>query len=216
MVTKEELINFEITIGDLFNNKHIKAPIHLYHSNEDKMIELFKRIDNTNDWICCTWRNHYQALLKGIPTDLLTNEILKGKSMVMNLPEYKFICSSIVGGIPSIATGIAFGNKLKKTSDHVWCWVGDMSAETGAFHEAYKFSRNYNLRITFIVESNNLSVLTPTDEIWNRDIPYFIDDITLFKNKMLEDSIYEQPNLLYYQYKNTKYPHAGAGMRVQF
>ena len=216
MVTKEELINFENIIGNLFNNKHIKAPIHLYHGNEDKMIELFKRIDSTNDWICCTWRNHYQALLKGIPINLLTNEILKGKSMVMNLPEYKFICSSIVGGIPSIATGIALGNKLSNSSNHVWCWIGDMSAETGAFHEAYKFSRNHNLPITFIVESNNLSVLTPTDEIWNRDIPYFIDNITLFKNKMSEDFIYEQPNLLYYQYKNTKYPHAGAGMRVQF
>ena len=216
MVIKNELIEFENKIGDLFNSKQIKAPIHLYHGNEEKMIEIFKDIDINKDWVCCTWRNHYQALLKGIPSEVLTENIVRGKSMVMTLPEYKFICSSIVGGIPSIAVGIALGNKLEGNNDHVWCWLGDMSAETGAFHEAYKYARNNELSITFIVENNNLSVLTPTDEIWKREIPYFIDDKELWEEKMSIDSIYTQPNLMYYQYKNNKYPHAGAGQRVQF
>ena len=216
MVTAEEMIAYETHIGELFNQKKIKAPIHLYSGNETKITEVFQQVDRENDWVCCTWRNHYQALLKGIPQDLLTSEIVKGKSMVMNLPEYKFICSSIVGGIPSIATGIAYANKLQGKTNHVWCWVGDMSAETGHFHEAYKFARNHNLPITFVVESNDLSVLTPTNEIWNRECPYFIDDVNNWNSIMSTDGIYHQPNLIYYQYKNTKYPHAGAGERVQF
>lgn len=216
MVTAKDLIEFETKIGDLFNNKQIKAPIHLYHGNEEIMIELFQTIDIENDWVCCTWRNHYQALLKGIPADFLTDEIIKGKSMVQTLPEYKFICSSIVGGIPSIATGIALGNKLDNNNSHVWCWVGDMSAETGHFHEAYKYARNHNLPITFIVESNSLSVLTPTDDIWKREIPYYIDDVADCIDTLYNNGIYKQPNLIYYKYTNTKYPHAGAGQRVQF
>ena len=67
MVTKNELIEFETKIGDAFNNGEIKAPIHLYHGNEDLITEVFKDIDIENDWVCCTWRNHYQGLLKGIP-----------------------------------------------------------------------------------------------------------------------------------------------------
>jgi TPP-dependent pyruvate/acetoin dehydrogenase alpha subunit len=216
MVTVEELIKFESQIGNLFNNKQIKAPIHLYSGNEEKMIEIFKSINVINDWVCCTWRNHYQAILKGIPMRFLQDEIIKGKSMVMTLPEYKFICSSIVGGIPSIATGIALGNKLEGLDNHVWCWVGDMSSETGAFHESYKYARNHNLPITFIVESNGLSVLTPTDEIWNRNIPYFIDNKELWIETISNNGIYKQPNLIYYHYLNKKYPHAGAGQRVQF
>ena len=212
----EELIDFEIKIGNMFNTKQIKAPIHLYHGNEEKMIEVFQHIDKKNDWVCCTWRNHYQALLKGVTPERLTEEIIKGKSMIMNLPEHKFICSSIVGGIPSIATGIALGEKLAGTSNHIWSWCGDMSAETGAFHEAYKYSRTQNLPITFIVEANGLSVTTPTEEVWCREIPYYIDDKYNFIEKMGCDVIYTQPNLIYYQYKNTKYPHAGAGVRVQF
>jgi TPP-dependent pyruvate/acetoin dehydrogenase alpha subunit len=214
MVNK--LIEFEKEIGDLFNNKQIKAPIHLYHGNEEKMVKIFEKIDIVNDWVCCTWRNHYQGLLKGISPETLKEEIIKGKSMVMMLPEHKFICSSIVGGIPSVASGISMGEKLTDSDNHVWCWVGDMSAETGCFHEAYKYARNKNLPITFIIENNGLSVLTPTDDIWGRDIPYYIDDVSQFKTDMLNDDIYEQPNLLYYKYKNNKYPHAGAGTRVQF
>lgn len=216
MVSKSELIEFETKIGDLFNSGNIKAPIHLYNGNEDKMIEIFSKIDTKNDWVCCTWRNHYQALLKGIPADFLTDEIIKGKSMVQTMPEYKFICSSIVGGIPSIATGLALAEKLSGTTNHVWCFLGDMSAETGHFHEAYKYSRNQNLPITFIVESNNLSVLTPTNDVWSRTMPYFIDNVVGWNYHMENDGIYTQPNLIYYQYENTKYPHAGAGKRVQF
>jgi len=216
MVTLEKLIQFEKEIGDLFDDKQIRAPIHLYNGNESHMMEIFNDVDSVNDWVCCTWRNHYQALLKGIPENLLKNEILKGKSMVMNLPEYKFICSSIVGGIPSIAAGLAVGENLKKTNNKVWCWVGDMSAETGAFHEAYKYAKNNKLPINYIIECNNKSVMTPTDETWNRTIPYFIDDVDLFLKTMSEKGIYKQENLWYYEYDNTKYPHAGAGKRVQF
>lgn len=209
MVNINQLIEFETKIGNSFNQGLIKAPIHLYSGNEELMIEIFKDIDIDNDWICCTWRNHYQGLLKGIPENVLENNILKGKSMVMTLPEYKFICSSIVGGIPSIATGIALANKIQDIKSKVWCWVGDMSAETGHFHEAYKYSTNHDLPITFIVEDNRKSVCTPTPHIWNRDLPYFLESD-------YNGGILKQKNLYYYQYSNTKYPHAGAGKRVQF
>jgi pyruvate dehydrogenase E1 component alpha subunit len=206
MITREELIDFETEIGERFNNREIRAPIHLYHGNEDQIMQVFNAIDIKNDWVCCTWRNHYQALLKGVPKDLLRSEIIAGRSMVLNLPEYKFVCSSIVGGIPSIATGLALAAKLRNTGEHVWCWTGDMSAETGAWHEAYKYSVNHQLPITFVVEDNGVSVETPTAKIWGRTVPYYAKDADW----------YQDTNLIYYRYQNTRYPHAGAGVRVQF
>lgn len=206
MMNKQQLMDFEKEIGDLFNNKAIRAPIHLSAGNEDQIIKIFERIDIGRDWVCGTWRSHYQALLKGVPPELLRERIVAGKSMVMNLPEYNFICSSIVGGIPSIATGIALASQRRGTGEHVWCWTGDMSAETGAWHEAYKYSVNHQLPITFIVEDNGLSVTTPTSDIWGRKIPYFAQD----------DDWFEAENLIYYRYHNDKWPHAGAGVRVQF
>jgi len=208
-MVKEDLINFEKEIADLFNSGKIRSPVHLYSGNEDLMIEIFKNIDIKNDWVCSAWRNHYQGLLKGIPQDILKQNIIQGKSMVANLPQYKFICSSIVGGIPSIAAGIAMSIKIKNQTNKVWCWVGDMSSETGAFHEAYKYSLNYDLPITFIIEDNKKSVCSPTEKIWNRKKPYYL-------NKDYNGGLLVQKNLIYYQYDNQKYPHAGAGKRVQF
>jgi TPP-dependent pyruvate/acetoin dehydrogenase alpha subunit len=207
-MTKQELIDFEKEIGDRFNNREIRAPIHLYDGNEDQIMRVFEKVDKEKDWVCCTWRNHYQALLKGIPKDVLRQEILAGKSMVMNLPQYKFICSSIVGGIPSIATGLALAAKLQGTNEHVWCWTGDMSAQTGAWSEAYRYSVAHDLPITFIVEDNELSVLTPTHEVWGDEHWY----LPVAGNR----TWYQNQHLIYYQYKNNKYPHAGAGVRVQF
>jgi TPP-dependent pyruvate/acetoin dehydrogenase alpha subunit len=206
-MNKQDLIDFETDIGETFNRGEIRAPIHLYAGNEDQIMRVFEKINVEKDWICCTWRNHYQALLKNIPPKIIKERIMAGKSMVMNLPEYKFICSSIVGGIPSIATGLALAAKLRGTDEHVWCWAGDMSAETGAWAEAYKYARAQDLPITFVVEDNELSVLTPTHEMWGADKWYLPAQNRVW---------YEGKNLIYYKYKNTKYPHAGAGVRVQF
>lgn len=206
-MTPQDLIDFETDIGNRFNNREIRAPIHLYDGAEKQMIRVFEQIDVANDWICCTWRNHYQALLKGIPPEVLRERIVAGKSMVMNLPEYKFICSSIVGGIPSIATGLALAAKLKGSTERVWCWVGDMSANTGAWSEAYRYSVAQDLPITFVVEDNELSVMTPTAEVWG-DTRWYLP--------ARDCTWYESPHLIYYRYKNNKYPHAGAGVRVQF
>lgn len=206
-MNKQDLIDFETDIGETFNRGEIRAPIHLYAGNEDQIMQVFEHIDVKKDWICCTWRNHYQALLKGIPPEVIKERIMSGKSMVMNLPEYKFICSSIVGGIPSIATGLALAAKLRGTDEHVWCWTGDMSAETGAWTEAYKYAKSQDLPITFVVEDNELSVLTPTHEMWGEDKWYLPAQNRVW---------YESKHLIYYKYKNHKYPHAGAGVRVQF
>lgn len=206
-VTKAELIEFEEEIANLFNDAKIRAPIHLYDGPEETIIRIFKEIDIENDWVCATWRNHYQALLKGVPKELLKEQIMQGKSMVMNLPEYKFICSSIVGGIPSVATGLALAAKLKGTTEKVWCWTGDMSAETGAWSEAYRYAVAHDLPITFVVEDNGLSVMTPTDQVWGEGKWYL---------PFQGASWYRSKHLIYYTYTNNKYPHAGAGRRVQF
>ena len=41
MITKQDLIEFETNIGNLFNAGKIKAPIHLYSGNEELIMEVF-------------------------------------------------------------------------------------------------------------------------------------------------------------------------------
>ena len=196
---EEELLQFEDDIADSFNQGMIRAPVHLYNGNESQIIEIFKNVKD-EDWIFCTWRSHYQCLLKGVPQDQLKADILKGKSITLCYPEYKIYSSAIVTGSIPISVGVAADIKRKNQSGHVWCFVGDMASETGTFFENYKYAVNYDLPITFVIEDNNKSVCSDTRKVWNSNDLYFNSN----GNK-----------IIYYQYQS-KYPHAGAGKRIQF
>lgn len=197
--TEQELIDFETEIGNYFNNGSIKSPIHLYHGNESQMIEIFKNIKD-EDWVFCTWRSHYQCLLKGVPQEILKKDIIKGKSITLCYPDFKIYSSAIVTGNIPISVGASLDLKRKNESGHVWCFLGDMASETGTFFENWKYAVNYDLPITFIIEDNNKSVCTDTRKVWNTNSLYF-------------EKIQEK--IIYYKYES-KYPHAGAGKRIQF
>lgn len=200
LLTKQELIDFEQDIAETFNSGLIKAPIHLYSGNEEQMIDIFKNIDE-DDWLFCSWRSHYQCLLKGVPKDILKKDIIDGKSITLCYPEFKIYSSAIVTGNIPIATGAAFDIKRKEKHNHVWCFVGDMTSETGTFYENHKYAVNHDLPITYIVEDNGKSVCSDTLAVWN------IDELSYSKKDI--------PKVIYYKYE-TKYPHAGSGKRIQF
>lgn len=197
---KKNLIEFESEIANLFNNKKIRSPIHLYNGNEKEMIQVFRKIKK-KDYLFCTWRSHYQCLLKGVPKKNIKKKIIEGKSISLCFPEYNIYSSAIVGGNIPIALGVAFALKKLKKKLKVYCFVGEMTSETGIMHECYKFAINYNLPIHFIVEDNGKSVCTTTRKVW--------------KNKKLTYEKKNSPKITYYKYKLT-YPHSGAGIRVQF
>ena len=100
--SSEDLINFEEKVAEVFNSGKIKAPVHLYFGNEKQIIDIFKDV-NEKDWVFCSWRSHYQALLKGVPMEKVWQSILEGKSIAQCFPEYKFYSSAIVGGIVPIS-----------------------------------------------------------------------------------------------------------------
>ena len=132
----------------------------------DLVNQFFRKIKLT-DWVVSNWRSHYHALLHGIPEDWLKKRILEGRSMGINSKKYKFYSSSIVGGGLPIASGLAMSIKKKKLKEKVFVFIGDMTFETGIFHETYKYSKNFNLPIKYIIEDNGLSTNTPTKLTWN-------------------------------------------------
>jgi len=197
---KKDLVNFEKEIADLFNNKKIRAPIHLYSGNEDFLINFFKKIKK-EDWVFCSWRSHYQCLLKGVPEEKLKQEILDGKSISLCFPDYNIYSSAIVGGNLPTAVGVALSLKRNNSDNKVYTFIGDMTSETGIAHECIKYSRNKKLPIHFIIEDNKKSVCTDTRSAWSQ-------------KKLTYENVSDD-YVTYYSY-DLEYPHAGAGKRVQF
>lgn len=187
MMTIDELQAFEREVAAAFEAKRIRAPIHLSGGNEAQLIEIFRHVQPT-DWVFSTWRSHFHALLHGVPRDLVMREILAGRSMMLHFPEYRFFTSAIVGGILPIACGVA------STGANVWCFVGDMAASIGAFHDAEQYAMGHDLPIHFVVEDNSLSTNTPTREVWGHG---------------------RTPKTQRYTYTRS-FPHTGSGVYVPF
>ena len=193
--TPQDLIDFENLIVSHWEAGKIRGPIHLSNGNEEQLIEIFKKI-SANDWVFSTWRSHYHALLHGISPKWIEDEILNGKSITLCNIDEKFYASAIVGGTLSIALGVAMGIKAKGSDEKVWCFIGDMSFESGLFYEVHKYARNFDLPIVFVVEDNGVSTYTPTEATWNvkRNIP---------------------SDVIHYTYES-KYPHYGTGKWIVF
>ena len=90
------------------------------------------------DWIFCPSRSHYQCLLKDAPIKILKNAILKWKSISLCFPKYNIYSSPISRGSIRIALDVACAIKKKKLNQRVYCFVGDMTSETGIMHESLK------------------------------------------------------------------------------
>lgn len=200
-ITVDSLINFEQEIAAIYEQGKIRAPIHLSGGNEHQLIEIFKGIAS-RDWVFSTWRSHYHALLHGIPSQVLKELIINGKSMGIISDQPKFVSSAIVGGCVPMAVGVALHiSRTQKIDDalstKVWCFVGDMCAMTGGFHEALKFSEQNQLPLKFIIEDNQKSVTTPTEAVWGQRSPLQNDYVSSYKYALT-------------------YPHHGTGNWIDF
>ena len=192
----EGLKKFEAKVAENYERGKIKGPIHLSEGNEEQLIQIFAHI-SPHDFVFSAWRNHYHALLHGVDEGYLLNEISEGRSMGVMCNSPRFFSSSIVGGIVPIALGAALGlKKCNPQHNRVWCFIGDMTYESGLFWEAYKYSRNHSLPITFVVEDNGKSVTTDTEFAWGG------------KMQILD-------GVVYYKY-SSKFPHHGTGKWVNF
>jgi len=202
-MVKEDLINFEKEIAGIFAQGIIRAPVHLREGREDQLIKIFQENQiGEDDYVFGYWDSHELALLKGVPREELKQSILDGNSISLCFPEYKIFCSGIVGSLMGTADGVAWSLKKNNKKGHVYIFCGDMSSETGIFHESVKYAVNFDLPVTFIVCDNGLSVMTDTRATWGCDEPWFFG--TKFEKK-----------IIYFKYKNA-YPHSGLGKLIKF
>lgn len=187
--TKEELIAFEDRIGDLYMDNQLPFLFHLSGGNEEQLIDIFKDI-NEGDYVISNHRNHYHALLHGIPPEELEQKIKDGRSMFVYDRERNFFLSAIIGGTPAIAAGVAWALKRKGSDQRVWCFVGDGTEDNGHLAEAVRYVDGFDLPCTFVIESNDRSCEATNEDRWGKTA----------------HPEWNSPNVIRYQYTCT-YPH---------
>ncbi|MBU4116895.1 MAG: hypothetical protein KKG94_04040 [Nanoarchaeota archaeon] len=166
-ITKQQLIEFEKKIANIWEQGKIPYPVHFAGGNEDQLIEIFNEI-KFRDYIFSTHRSHYHYLLAGGSQNHLEEMIMQGKSMHVFDKKLNFLSTSIVAGGPTIAAGVALGLKKRKSSSKVWCFVGDGAEDEGHFYEAVRYVDGHDLPCIFVIEDNDRSVQTPKIERYGK------------------------------------------------
>lgn len=206
-MTPETIKAFEAEVARLYDAAQIPHPVHLDSGNEEHLVRYFARYFRPGDYVLGSWRLHAKALLAGVPPEELLTAIKTGHSIALCFPHHRVYGSAIVGGTLPIALGIALGLKRRDAKEQVHCFCGDMTAESGLFHEAKRYAMGHDLPIQFIVEDNGLSVLTDTQAVWGP-----LGRATGTADRAVAA---KAAPVVRYTYAPI-FPHAGAGKRIQF
>src|ERR1700730_17611293 len=108
----------------------------------------------------CTYRGHAHALARGAPPDAVLAELLgraggicqgKGGSMHITSVEHGYFGSyAIVGAHLTIACGLAWAAKIRRTDSVAVFFFGDGTTNIGAFHEAVNLAAGWRLPVVFV------------------------------------------------------------------
>lgn len=198
LYTREQLIAYEEIVREAWETGQLPSLVHLCNGNEDALIEIFKDI-RPQDWIFVSHRAHYHCLLKGMPPEVLMQNIREDRSMFCFDKELRIYQSAILGGCCGIAAGVARALKDSGADERVFVFLGDGAADNGHLYEAAMYAAGHDLPVAFIIENNDRQVDT---------------DIETRRGPHHEDFSLDAPNIFEYHYRS-KFPHAGSGSKHQ-
>lgn len=154
---------FEEKTVELYSVGKIRGFLHLYIGEEAVAVGAMQ-VFSPEDSIVATYREHGQALARGIPAGALMAELYgkangcsrgRGGSMHFFDVSRRFYGGyAIVGGGLPIALGVALAAKLQSRTDITACFFGDGAVAEGEFHESLNLAALWKLPVVFLCENN--------------------------------------------------------------
>ena len=154
---------FEEKCVELYSKEFIRGFLHLYIGEEAIAVGLMSVLSQ-DDNILATYREHGQALARGIPAKNIMAEMFgkmegcsRGRGGSMHLFDAKtrfYGGSAIVGGALPLAVGMAMADKMMKRDRVTVCIFGDGAVAEGEFHESLNLAALWQLPVLFVCENN--------------------------------------------------------------
>ena len=154
---------FEEKAAELYSLGKIRGFLHLYIGEEAVAVGAMQAL-TSEDAIVATYRDHGQALARGIPPGSLMAEMFgkangcsRGRSGSMHFfdaPRRFYGGYAIVGGGLPIAVGLALADKLQNRQRVTACFFGDGAVAEGEFHESMNLAALWGLPVLFLCENN--------------------------------------------------------------
>lgn len=154
---------FEARCVQLYQMQQIRGFLHLYDGEEAVAVGVLANL-RPEDAVVATYREHGQALARGVPMDRLLAEMLgklegccrgRGGSMHVFDRDRRFFGGNaiVAGGLP-LAAGIALADRRLRAGAVTACFFGEGAVTEGAFHETMNLARIWNLPMLFVCENN--------------------------------------------------------------
>jgi pyruvate dehydrogenase E1 component alpha subunit len=165
---------FEEKAAEAYALGKIGGFCHLYIGQEAVAVGSLSAL-REDDYAICSYREHGQALVRGIPANAVMAELFgkatgcsKGKGGSMHLFDAKrrFMGGhGIVGGHIPLAAGIAFANKYQGGDQVCICYFGEAAVNIGAFHETLNMASVWKLPVIFLCENNRYGMGTAFERV---------------------------------------------------
>ena len=160
---------FEEKCAETYSLGKIGGFCHLYIGQEAVGVGAISAL-RTDDYVVTSYREHGQAIAKGISPDAVMAELYgkaggcsrgKGGSMHLFDASVNFMGGhAIVGGQIPLATGLAFASKYRETDQVTVCFFGEAAVNQGAFHESLNLAQLWKLPCIYICENNKYGMGT--------------------------------------------------------
>jgi pyruvate dehydrogenase E1 component alpha subunit len=154
---------FEEKCAELYGQGKIRGFLHLYIGEEAVAAGALQAL-RPEDAIVATYREHGQALLRGIPATAVMAEMYgkatgcsRGRGGSMHLFDARtrfYGGNAIVGGGLPLAVGLALADDLRGVSRVTACFFGDGALAEGTFHESLNLAALWRLPVLFVCENN--------------------------------------------------------------
>ncbi|HEV8304302.1 MAG TPA: pyruvate dehydrogenase (acetyl-transferring) E1 component subunit alpha [Gemmatimonadales bacterium] len=165
---------FEEKAAEAYALGKIGGFCHLYIGQEAVAVGSLAALRD-DDYVICSYREHGQALVRGIPPGAVMAELFgkatgcsKGKGGSMHLFDAgrRFLGGhGIVGGHIPLAAGIAFAVKYRAGDQVCLCYFGEAAVNIGAFHEALNMASVWKLPVIFLCENNRYGMGTAFERV---------------------------------------------------
>ena len=161
---------FEAKCVELYQAQKIRGFLHLYDGEEPVAVGVMSALE-PQDAVVATYREHGQALARGVPMDRILAEMLgkvegccrgRGGSMHIFDRERRFFGgNAIVGGGLPLAVGIAMADQQLRPGAVTACFFGEGAVAEGAFHESMNLAAIWKLPVLFVCENNLYAMGVP-------------------------------------------------------
>jgi pyruvate dehydrogenase E1 component alpha subunit len=160
---------FEERCVALYSAAKIRGFVHLYIGEEAVAVGVNQALTD-DDAVVATYREHGQALARGVPADAIMAEMFgkvtgcsrgRGGSMHLFDTGRRFYGgSAIVGGGLPLAAGLALADRMRGLPRITCCFFGDGAFAEGEFHETANLAALWELPLLLVCENNQYAMGT--------------------------------------------------------